>query len=994
MATAMQVVQSSTASSTGAQSPSTSAPVLDFVCLFTHDLRRKQKRWQDGRLKYHTFNRRVMVYDERGNFVGDAHWSEDYDLGDGDELQLERGGVIVQVGECTGRRDQDLSELIDKRAQEKAQRQSAALARRQPTREPATPRAPACAGFAASIAGDGGVSGSAATATSAPHFQLRHQPLHRLIGTPSGHYGRALIPTESPYEQRRQQSDASPLQDDANHPAKRRKRDISPPSKSGYAQSLFGASLTLSGRPMSSAPVRHKLARPIPPRQDDPCPASSDRSNPDVGMESVISAPRVLVVADKERDIVTGTRHLSPPRGRKPESCRASSPMLVENSPKPQRLPELSCGRASGPPNSRNVGPALNNKQRGPLESVPVNEERGSMHSANQLINPDVSKRQVLNSKSEEAIRRQERGKLLETKRQKSRQVMGSKEILHRDQSVVDSVPSDQASAVVDANKATATEEPRTELRIRPRKKPGLMMLSARLPGTRPGSNSKENSRDTSPLAVLEETDTKKRKQKRGASDDPTTQHLSNREKPRRRSCGEQHVANQNSASTEDVLLLDDDQAESRESRSSKQQSPESVPQHRSTTSKTREKGKKKKNASHSACITEDQNTEVTLSDDPLELTETVAPRKRLRGMPENVPVSEDENAPNIDVPSSPEPRKRISRRVKSRPKTPEESDPPEEAEEIEEAPVPRVARIKRGIRSRELIGFSFHDEDDELDRPAPDISTTVLSDVQPHLPQDLQAHQPMTTSSVKKLSDADSEESHQVPVQPPSSRDNTLFNPAGCRGLETSRQENHDLPEQDHNDHTLSSGPMTTDGPDQNLEKLQDNPLNKPRLSSEPPENPEPPQKQSFHSDPGAQQPVSVDITSAVLQPPDSDSNRLHDSAQSGRSMSEVNVQRVTEPEAGEILPKVVGARKIINPASRGKKAAKPSDAAGQLPICPLPPEVRTIGPVIQAPTMRLNKPSNQGSEIATPLPGFSRANGGPWSREAYDLFEFQRPT
>ncbi|SPQ19794.1 3a64c354-4cae-449d-8ad4-99325f8fd276 [Thermothielavioides terrestris] len=85
------------AGATSASSGRCSAPVLEFVCLFTHDLRRKQKRWEDGRLKYHTFNKRVMVYDERGNFVGDMHWQRESEFGEGEEFQLERGGAIVQA---------------------------------------------------------------------------------------------------------------------------------------------------------------------------------------------------------------------------------------------------------------------------------------------------------------------------------------------------------------------------------------------------------------------------------------------------------------------------------------------------------------------------------------------------------------------------------------------------------------------------------------------------------------------------------------------------------------------------------------------------------------------------------------------------------------------------------------------------------------------------------------------------------------------------------
>ncbi|KAK5626895.1 hypothetical protein RRF57_002610 [Xylaria bambusicola] len=192
MTTAVQTTQSSTLGAPP-QSSATTAPVREHACLFTHDLRRKQKRWQDGRLKYHTFNRRVMVYDERGNFVGDVHWREDYDLADGDEVELERGGVLIQIGECLGSRDQDLSDLIDKRAQERAQRQAAAAARRPPV-----------------------------TAVPPLHDIKQHpisrKHLHDVIGTPSGHHGRAVLPKESPYEERRQRQ--LPPHSDDIRPAK------------------------------------------------------------------------------------------------------------------------------------------------------------------------------------------------------------------------------------------------------------------------------------------------------------------------------------------------------------------------------------------------------------------------------------------------------------------------------------------------------------------------------------------------------------------------------------------------------------------------------------------------------------------------------------------------------------------------------------------------------------------------------------------------------
>ncbi|GAB1312386.1 5'-3' DNA helicase ZGRF1-like N-terminal domain-containing protein (Fragment) [Madurella fahalii] len=219
----------------GPSSGGHNAPVLEFLCLFTYDLRRKQKRWQDGRLKYHTFNKRVMVYDDRGNFVGDMHWRREWEFDEGEEVELERGGIIVQVAECVGRQNQDLSELLDKRVKERAQRQA-----RVATRSPFSVL-PARTPLSAPVVQD--------------HFQTRHRPLNQLLGTPTGHHGRAAVPTESPFELRQKASEAPGARPDSR-PAKRRKHDTTPPSKMGYAQSLFGAPLTLSAVPVSSAPPR------------------------------------------------------------------------------------------------------------------------------------------------------------------------------------------------------------------------------------------------------------------------------------------------------------------------------------------------------------------------------------------------------------------------------------------------------------------------------------------------------------------------------------------------------------------------------------------------------------------------------------------------------------------------------------------------------------------------------------------------------------------
>ena len=157
------------------------APVLEFNCLYTHDIRRKQKRWQDGFLRYHTFNKRVMVYDVPRNYIGDAHWTADEALQDGDELTLEKGGVLVQVAEATGKTETDLTEL-----RKSARKGSSERGSSPPARAPQTPSVRAVHGTA-----------------SRPQTQLKHRSLNALLGTPKGPVGKAALPAKSPFELRR-----------------------------------------------------------------------------------------------------------------------------------------------------------------------------------------------------------------------------------------------------------------------------------------------------------------------------------------------------------------------------------------------------------------------------------------------------------------------------------------------------------------------------------------------------------------------------------------------------------------------------------------------------------------------------------------------------------------------------------------------------------------------------------------------------------------------
>ncbi|KAI4692059.1 uncharacterized protein J4E84_003027 [Alternaria hordeiaustralica] len=157
-----------------------SAPVAEFRCLYTQDVKRKQKRWQDGYLKFHTFNSRVMVYDQARNFLGDTYHKDSNELQEGDELSL-NNGALVEVAEAMGITHTDLTQLLEKKTKE------------QPPR-PTAPSQPKPFQRPSSVA---------PTNAQRSASQLRHKSLNTLLGTPKGPIGKAQ-PMKSPYEARKE----------------------------------------------------------------------------------------------------------------------------------------------------------------------------------------------------------------------------------------------------------------------------------------------------------------------------------------------------------------------------------------------------------------------------------------------------------------------------------------------------------------------------------------------------------------------------------------------------------------------------------------------------------------------------------------------------------------------------------------------------------------------------------------------------------------------
>ncbi|KAI2464750.1 hypothetical protein F4781DRAFT_425310 [Annulohypoxylon bovei var. microspora] len=802
MAATAQVIHSS-ASSNHQQAPST-APVLEFVCLFTRDLRRKQKRWQDGRLKYHTFNKRIMVYDDRGNFVGDTHWREDYDLNDGDEVELERGGVIVQVAECTGSRDQDLSELVDKRAQEKAERQAAALARRPPTHETAaTPHA------------------------ATPHFQLRHKPLHHLIGTPTGHHGRALMPTESPYEER-QKIVASP-QDDTARPAKRRRREVSPPSKNGYARSLFGAALTLSGTPTSTPLIRSRPPKASPDPDDD------DDENSD------------------------------------------STPVLTRTTDDP-------------------------------LQSISVN--LNTMDSDPDKLNPSrpKAKRNLLDDGSSVASTRSKRTEYPSL-------VSGSKTSI-RSQGLTAASKIGNMPKTTNRNQEPqglgqeqATSEPRTELRIKPRKKRGLMVVSENLEAS-------ISSRITKSRIDCQDLST--------SIGDKTMGHLNNNVF---NGDGSLDIQNYDPVDPADTSRfpqkLESDDEELVLSRSAL-----------STKSKSRKRrDTERRRHERDSPIDEEgedvPNITMLVVQDERERTTTLKPAH------EDTVLAETARSPK---------RRKQSSRKKKRTPTEDSIDPSSTVGKCDEkqvvseeedflpdsVPPPRLAHLgRKNIRSKEVIGFVFDVEEID-DRGG--------------LPQSGGGGKCGEGSLISNLA------ANHSGVQATTSE-------ANFRDTVTT-----------HGNQVNTNDQCRDHPPDKEIEIVEDRTV-----------------------------PQSIDRRNTETNDVKATSKFLRKQAKSGTIQinADLDMQApVLENTTAVLQPP---SRIVVNPATRGKKAAKPSDAAGQVPQCPLPLEAAAGNSSNSGRHETDRRGSKLGSRTKeatiTPMPKFARANGGPWSREAHDLFEFTRP-
>ncbi|KAL1896255.1 hypothetical protein Cpir12675_002848 [Ceratocystis pirilliformis] len=445
------------------------APVIEFSCLFSHDLKRKQKRWKDGRLKFHTFNKRVMVYDERGNSVGDMHWQEHLIFQEGEEIYLDRGGVVVQVCECKGYKEQDLTELLTRRHRATAPPPESTAAT--PLQNRGSRRVP-------STSFNPPRSVPPALHDTTESSQIIHGASRpSSFQTPSrGPIGRAIIP-RSPFEERRAQLVASSQLLAAaavaptDAPPAKRQRHSGGAQKSTYATSLFGAALNLSTAPSRSTPVRQAIPR-------------LHSINPDAQLSSSITSLRTPY-----RD----TRYRNSPS----ESPRA--PALETKPPLSQTSTSLS-SRAIYIDDTSNENDSRDSEDISERSSTLI-PDRESARSQNQALNklssktpsievPEDQMQEISGVKSEKTYQinattatqkrtRDAYPKIRTPQLNKTaKETFASSPALSRDQTF----KKHGTSAPNMGNATQQLSQPRVELRLQPRKKRKRLMISAPLP--------------------------------------------------------------------------------------------------------------------------------------------------------------------------------------------------------------------------------------------------------------------------------------------------------------------------------------------------------------------------------------------------------------------------------------------------------------------------------------------------------------------------------
>jgi hypothetical protein len=929
-----------------------------------------------------------------------------------------------------GRQEQDLSELLDKRAKEKEQRQ-ARVSVRPPLPGP-SPNTP--------LAG----------ARGADHFQTRHRPLNHLLGTPTGHHGRAVVPAESPFELR-QKVNENPGDRTDSRPPKRRKCDFAPPTKMGYAQNLFGATLSLSAVPVSSAPPR----RPT---------GSAYRAQPETSSPPEESMPNVRPLG-QSREFASGielqegssrARAVAPP-SRTPlepdssavledrESPEAASRTLGPSHPGKailgghgmsaqrsagigqHRLTSFSNGRPPTAASKPTIASAMPGIGRDKLAqdrqpALVVNLSEGD-HSARGTAAPSLgaSRSQAIALDEDENRRPDALAQVSE--RRKAAEKTGSVRVsantekrkpIKRSrllQSAAKPSVVELATTATPSDVEEPAQEERTELRLKPRQKRGLLMLSEKR------NKPKQPKRQVVPASgrISRESpeppaDTVMREPSLAfASPCSAPQQENPFASPPAAPRNPPHRIRREAENTDCIPPhAAADLSEPEEPRVDPPASP-----------------KPPEPAYDSSDKAKDET--VTLSSSPSPRATRVRSRRKasVRTREELSETSsldlEESSADAAPKPTQSRPSRRTrkkknmddqeSGRSKKKVRTADSGD--SDSEELPRAPArPHLAKLSRkSVRSREVFGFvpsSSPITNVNLLRPSfgasgPDppnndagVTTCLAEPISAEPPASIEAQHSKEEGLISSLpTDTPQAASFALQPQIPLAKDGK-----GEQMIEESREERT----------PTSTAPQSvgpTKRPSLACHASTVSPesvigSNKPAPVSIPdPEHIAAPEKETTPTTTMLKRESPTAVGSMTLRPqfrnfPEQPAHPMNDTPDI-RPDSCVTEHAKGDPPIARTAE--TSRPRIANPATRGRKAALKSHAAGQVPLSIIPADpvpARVVVGMQQPPAMPRADPAAPSGRLKRTMrfPGFASAKGaGPWSREAHDLLESARP-
>ncbi|KAI5856444.1 hypothetical protein BZA05DRAFT_434020 [Tricharina praecox] len=104
---------------------SQTAPIQEYRVMWTAQKKQKLKKWHDGTLRFHTFNNRMLLYDEARSLITDKYLKPGIRIDEGDELEFEQH--LVTVEEFLQTVIQDLAPVFAPAMQRARERASTAI---------------------------------------------------------------------------------------------------------------------------------------------------------------------------------------------------------------------------------------------------------------------------------------------------------------------------------------------------------------------------------------------------------------------------------------------------------------------------------------------------------------------------------------------------------------------------------------------------------------------------------------------------------------------------------------------------------------------------------------------------------------------------------------------------------------------------------------------------------------------------------------------------